>query len=248
MPGLGSEMHPADVADPSATFWEPWPAPSGANVMFLPGERAAARRIARRLFRRHLELWEYAGLAGAPRNARVEVGASGDRLYIEMGDPTGATYRAHFYLRRAAGRLVLLNDGFHIGIGALRRRGFGLRVFERQAAAAGALGVDRIELVAGRRRDENGYYTWPRFGFEGELPARVRRALPNGLENAATVLDLMECQQGRSWWREHGVTIRAAFDLTEGSRSRAALDRYVLARMNSENGPKRNLENAPTML
>ena len=37
----------------------------------------------------------------------------------------------------------------------------------------------------------------------------------------------MECEKGRAWWRENGVTIGAAFDLAAGSRSRAALDRYV---------------------
>jgi hypothetical protein len=236
-------MDPAGCADPLSTSWKPWPARSGAKVVFLPGERLAAERIARRLFQRPLETWEYAGLAGAPDDALVEVGASGGKLYIEIGDPAAATYRGYYYVRRAATHLVVINDGFHIPLHRLQRRGLGLCILHRQVAAAAALRVDRIEVVAGRRRGENGYYTWPRFGFEGVLPARLRRMLPLGLRKATTILDLMVCPRGRTWWRENGVTIGAAFDLLAGSRSRSVLDQYVQAKMNAANGTKTNLEN-----
>ena len=215
--------------------------------MFLPGERGAAERIAQRLFQRPLETWEYAGLAGAPDDAQVEIGASWGKLYIEMGDPADAAYRGYYYVRRAMAHLVVMNDGFQIPLRRLQRRGLGLHILHRQVAAAAALGVDRIEVLAGRRREENGYYTWPRFGFEGVLPARLRRMLPIDLRSAKTVLDLMECEKGRAWWRENGVTIGATFDLAAGSRSRAVLDRYVRTKINSASGPKTNLENRPAM-
>jgi hypothetical protein len=241
-------MDPADCAALGPAPWEPWSARSGAETVFLPGERTAAERIARRLFHRPLETWEYAGLAGAPDDAKVEVGASAGKLYIEMGDPITAAYRAHYYVRRAKSQLVLVNDGFHVHLRVRQGRGFGLHVFYRQAANATALGIRRIETVAGRRRDENGYYTWPRFGFEGVLRTRLRRMLPIGLEAARTVLDLMECEKGRTWWREHGETIGVAFDLAPGSRSRLILERYVGAKTNSQSGTKTNLEKCGAML
>lgn len=120
---------------------------------FLLGERTAAERLARRLFRRPLDPCEYAGLAGAPDDARVEIGALRGMLYIEMGAPT-AGYRAHYYLRRAGGDIVLINDGFHIYVRALRGRGFGLQVFHRQVRNAARLGIRRIETVAGRHGGE----------------------------------------------------------------------------------------------
>ena len=169
MSGLVSEMHPADRVDPAWTSWGPWPVGSGTEVVFLPGERSVAEQIARRFFHRPLKTWEYAGLAGAPDDAKVEVGATGRRLYLEMGDPAGGTYRAYYYVRRASEKLVLVNDGFHILFHNMQNRGLGLCMFSRQVTAATVLGVHRIELVAGRRGDENGYYTWPRFGFEGVL-------------------------------------------------------------------------------
>jgi hypothetical protein len=241
-------MDSADCAAPGSESWKPWPTRSGAEVVFLPGERAAAERVATRLFHRPLDTWEYAGLAGAPDDAKVEVGASAGKLYIELGDPVAAAYRAYYYVRRAEAQLVLANDGFHVHLRGWQGRGFGLHVFHRQVASASALGIHRIETVAGRRRDENGYYTWPRFGFESILPARLRRILPIGLEHARTVLDLMECEKGRAWWREHGETIGVVFDLTPGSRSRRTLEQYVRTKTNSRSGTKTNLEKRAAMV
>jgi hypothetical protein len=237
-------MGPAKVAAPLAPPWRPWPMRSRANVIFLPGERRAAERISRRWFQRTLQPCEYAGLAGAPDDAAVEVGVLNDRLYIELGGPRAA-YRAHSYLFRKRRILVLLNDGFHIHARPMQNQGLGLQIFHRQVHNAAALGVGRIETVAGRRARENGYYTWPRFGFDGVLPASVRRILPPGLEGSRSVLDLMRCEKGRAWWREHGATIRVAFDLARGSRSRRALAQYVRKRTAADkiaSGPKRNLE------
>jgi hypothetical protein len=151
-------------------------------VIFLPAEQRTTERIARRFFQRTLNASEYAGLAGSPDDACVEVGSLRGMLYIEMGDPVGATYHAHYYVRRVAEHLMLVNDGFHIHLRRLQGQGFGLRMFCRQVQNARMLGIHRIAAVAGRRRDENGYYNWPRFGFDGILPARLRRILPTDLE------------------------------------------------------------------
>ena len=72
--------------------------------------------------------------------------------------------------------------------------------------------------------------------------------LPVDLKHVRTLLELMESQRGRLWWREHGDTIRVAFDLTSGSRSQTALRRYMRAKMNSAIGPERNLEQPEAIL
>ncbi len=224
-------MEPADAIAPGGAAWDTWPARSRAEVVFLPGEKSAAQRFAIRCFHRALKPREYAGLAGAPDDARVEIGAGGGELYVEMGK-SGA-YRGYYYVRRAAARLVLLNDGFHVIDERLRGRGFGLRVLHRQARNAARLGLRRIETVAGRRRGENGYYTWPRYGFDAPLPAHVRRLLPPELDGARTLLDLMESPDGRRWWRARGATVRAVFDLSAGSRSWKTLRCYVRSKRGS---------------
>jgi hypothetical protein len=210
-----------------ATSWRPWRSQGGAEVAFLIGEQPAAERIARRLFGRLLHPREYAGLAAAPDDAKVEVGASDGKLYIELHDPVAAAYCGYFYLYCREAVTVLLNDGFRINVRAMRRRGLGLQMFHRQMRNAAVLGIDRIDAVAGRAHDENGYYTWPRYGFQGALPAAIRLRLPLGLEHSRTILDLMSCEEGRDWWGEHGVTIPVRFTLAPGSRSQLTLAQYV---------------------
>ena len=213
-----------------AAVWRPWSAHSRAEVAFLPGEQRAAEQAARRLFGRLLRPCEYAGLAGAPDAAKVEVGASDGRLYIEMREPVAATC-GYYYLYLAKTVLVLSNDGFRINVPAMRGRGLGLQMFHRQERNATALGIDRIEAVAGRNHDENGYYTWPRYGFQGKVPASMRHLLPVGLEHSRTLLGLMLCEKGRDWWRERGVATAVRFDLAPGSRSRRTLVRYIRERI-----------------
>ena len=229
---LWSEMGPTDITYSVGARWSPWPAHSDATVGYLLGEQTATERISRRLLSRRLELSEYAGLAGAPDDALVDVGVLRGMIYIEMSDPRSA-YRAYYFLRRAGRFVVLINDGFHIFYRELRGSGFGLHVFHRQVKNAVRLGVRRIETVAGRQRGENGYYTWPRYGFDAELSARIRRKLPAGLERKRTVLGLMASIRGRRWWLDHGETIHAVFDLAPGSRSRRSLSQYVAAKTRS---------------
>lgn len=224
-------MGPAEIAPPTSNSGRLWPARSRAEVSFLAGERREVQRAAERLFDLRLRTWDYAGLAGAPDDARVELGTYEDQLYMEISDPIGNGYRVHLCVLRIEADLVMINEGFQIQVESMQRKGLGLRIFHRQLDNSKALGVTRIEAVAGRRHDENGYYTWPRFGFDGPLPATVKHNLPLGLEDVHTVLDLMECEKGRLWWRHHGCTIPVAFDLAQRSRSRKVFRRYVRERL-----------------
>ena len=174
-------MGPADASGGSAT-WEFWPAKNRAEVAFLLGERAAAERLARRY---SIVRWIRAttpGWRAPPMRPPWKWARSRGRLSSRSRDPLAAAYRAYYYLRRVGRRLVLVNDGFHLSAQRLRGRGLGLHVFHRQVQNAAALGVAHVEAVAGRRADENGYYTWPRFGFDGLLPAQNRPAPAAGPE------------------------------------------------------------------
>jgi hypothetical protein len=223
--------------------WRPWSVHSRAEISFLLGEQRAAERVTQRLFRRMLQRHEYAGLAGAPDEGRVEIGVFGGALYLELSHPRLLTYRAYYYVYRKRNDLVLSNEGFHILDPSLQCHGLGLLMFHRQTGNATRLGIARIATVAGRRFDENGYYTWPRFGFDGSLPASVKRRLPSDLNQSQSVLDLMDNEHGRCWWREYGSTLSVAFDLARTSRSQMVFHQYVYARKRAT-GLKTNLENA----
>jgi hypothetical protein len=207
----------------------PFQAPprSRAEVVFYDGEGRQIERATRQLFGRALETWEYAGLAGAPDDAVVEVGTLQGGIYLELWEPASNAYRGSHVAQRLSLGVVLFNEGFRIQRKCLQRQGLGLGVVSRQLHWAKALGVLRIIAMAGRRHQENGYYTWPRYGFDGPLPAEVRRRLPPGLHCARTVLDLIQCEPGRQWWRQHGAPLYVSFDLADGSRSWAVFQHYL---------------------
>jgi hypothetical protein len=201
--------------------------PEGPIVEFFRGERKDAEQVALRLFGRRLALGEFAGLAGALDGARVDVGTLDGLLYIELSGPRHESYRTFLWIGRRQRALVLTNGGFHILWRCQRDRGLGLRVFARQVDSGRRLGIDRIETFAARRRGENGYYTWPRFGFDGPLPPAIQETLPPKLRPASRVLDLMEAEDGRTWWKEHGTRMFLRFNLADGSRSWEVFRRYL---------------------
>ena len=211
-----------------------WPIRSRAPVHFLLGERAETEALLRQFFGRRLRPWECASLAAAPDDATVELGTLGEQLYLETYSP--GNYQGVFLLNRQADHLVLQNDGLRIHRRSLRRCGLGLQMFRRQCEAATALGVRRIETVAGRQDDENGYYTWPRFGFDAPLPPTVRQQLPPSLCRAQRVLDLMQSSAGRRWWQTHGISLTVTFDTAPQHRCQQVFRRYLHDRL--QRGPR----------
>jgi hypothetical protein len=203
------------------------PSRLGPGVEYYPGERSTAVRAARKLFRRALSAREITGLTGAPEDAAVDVGICGGCLYLDMYQPTTFDYHAIYSLWAVEGRPIAMIDAFAVRRPWLRRRGLGLRIFCRHLYFARRLGVTQIRTLAGRGSGENGYYTWPRFGFNGPLPPAVQRRLPSDLRPARTVLHLMSSEPGRRWWQLQGGPIRVVFDMAEGSASWDAFRRYA---------------------
>jgi hypothetical protein len=113
----------------------------------------------------------------------------------------------------------------------VRGTGFGLGVLSRQVQESVAEGVTKITTTAGRGRlngvSMNGYYTWPRLGYDADLPHGMAEKLPAGLKGAKTVLDLMVTPEGRDYWKKNGECMAMTFDTTPGSRSLAVMDAYL---------------------
>lgn len=105
-------------------------------------------------------------------------------------------------------------------------KGLGVLVFARQVQAAVNLGVEEIYCYAERNPDLNGYYTWPRLGFDAELPTGLRTKLAIS-DGPKWLRDLMTSSEGRAWWRKHGCTILARFCVREGSYSMKQLESYL---------------------
>ncbi len=209
----------------------PWPIRSMARATCCRREKNRVQDCTQQIFGRPLEVWEYTGLSGAPNEAVVHVGVLPAGLVLEFRPPHTDDYFARRVVYRVPSGPVLIDDGLRIFRQAMHRHGLGLRIYLRQVLHASILGVRHIRAFATRGLYENGYYTWPRYGFDGPLPAEVLRRLPRTLSLARSVLDLMETEPGRRWWQKHGTSVAVQFDLSPSSRSWQVFSQYVAKRL-----------------
>jgi hypothetical protein len=108
--------------------------------------------------------------------------------------------------------------------------GTGKAIFRHLVSAASAFHFPAIYATGERRVHanpllaENGYYTYPKFGFEGAIPANV----PNLVApyNAMNLLSqIMAAPAGEAEWKAKGVTVpNIVFDLTPGQYSMTKLN------------------------
>jgi hypothetical protein len=134
--------------------------------------------------------------------------------------------------------------------------GTGLEVFAAQVEAARENGeFGKIHVYAARQDSDDpkermvGYYTWPRFGYDGDFSASsaMERAIQRepiewqrdmGFIDASgrwttsgvSMSKLMSTKTGRDLWREHGDSIELDFDLDEDSVSSTVLANYLKER------------------
>lgn len=139
---------------------------------------------------------------------------------------------SHPYLEDCREFVGVDKDGkkmMQVGLVVVRRPpappGFGAQMFGAQVEEAKRQGLDYITLHAagGKNTRMNGYYTWPRFGFDQDietLEPGLRIKVARQFPNANSVLDVFASPGGAEWWKENGGDMHnARFDLHDGSRS-----------------------------
>lgn len=162
-----------------------------------------------------------AAITGA-RDADVGVTVRGDSLMLTA---SADDYTLMYQLARdSQGVLTVFANSLNVNEGA-QGQGVGTDLWLRMLDEADRVGAKRVELVAARSQNQNGYYTWARLGADGPLPADI--AAKTGL---ATVAELMATPEGRAYWREHGDTLDMEFDPRPGSPHRRRLDAYLAER------------------
>jgi GNAT superfamily N-acetyltransferase len=173
-----------------------------------------------------------ASLVGAPADADVEVsvaeGKFGPAIQIDVFSKKCIAQR--FLERDLEGRLFIRNRSFFVA-DSEQGHGLGSQIFAAQIQFANKVGVAYIQADAARGERFNGYYTWPRLGYD--LPLEnvtydVRVEAQKRFPDAKTVLDIMRTREGRRWWKLHGDSLFGAkFDLSDGSRSLRVLHTYL---------------------
>jgi GNAT superfamily N-acetyltransferase len=86
-------------------------------------------------------------------------------------------------------------------------KGIGGEIMNRIIEKAETAGFQRVTLLASRAADDVGYAVWPKYGFDGPLPASILKILPEALKDAKTLGELLKLPGGRLWWQKNGVTI-----------------------------------------
>lgn len=201
-----------------------------------------------RTFRRTLGKGENSAMGSGVRGreiARLVASPDESQIYIEKDteDPTASLITVHNRRFWEEARFTLRSsvDGPELHVDRLdledTARGTGTSMVYRMVRESRKLGVTNITLTALRDPVSNGYYSWARMGFDGELPRSTRSRLEGGpFRHARYVSDLMKSREGRKWWKENGETMAMSFDPSPGSFNSTILETYIGELIGKSNG------------
>lgn len=202
-----------------------------------PMEKVQAR--VDKIFGKPTDIASMAALVGAPDDARVSVTPHREqnKITVRIQHPSYTAKRTIGLDYK--GDLVIHNDEFFMKEGK-GGQGLGAEIFAKQVQAAQEAGVKRIETHGAGKKGVgmNGYYTWPRFGYDQKLAymapdafdynRNLKYRVGQKFPQAETLSDVFLTKEGRDWWKENGSGIaNMEFDLTPGSRSLRVLYGYL---------------------
>ena len=149
----------------------------------------------------------------------------GDRVMIEA---KGKGWSMTRFIEKRGNELVLKNNSLMIDP-KHQGQGLGTKILSMQVEQATKMGIDRIEATAAGRPGStmNGYYTWPRLGYDAKIPDKIKTKLPDQFKQAESILDLYSLPGGSEWWKENGEGSAVSFSLKDGSRSKKILGAYL---------------------
>jgi predicted N-acetyltransferase YhbS len=154
-----------------------------------------------------LRVNELADLVGASGEAKVTAGiTAGGKVYARA---TARDYSASISIQS---KTTLRITALDVPIDR-QGKGIGREVVTGMIDKAKSAGFRRVTLEASRAPGDIGYMVWPKFGFDGPLPAAIRGRLPEAFRGARTLGELLKMPGGRAWWQEHGVTIELSLEL-----------------------------------
>jgi hypothetical protein len=117
----------------------------------------------------------------------------------------------------------------------------GADLLANQVRALREMGVEYIDTYAAGNarqalREDGfvGYKVWPKLGYDGTIDLRYMKKLPPELKSqmgdSRSILKLYETEAGQKWWAKYGGGMDMKFDLTDGSPSMKALEKYLADR------------------
>ncbi len=213
------------------------------GVRYASGaDRTAVDRVVRNFFGEDFSLENVASLVGAPEDDSTVLIQEGSRkLFVSIDNPDFEQTCERYFKRDSAGDLFCYNELTDIKKSS-RGSGLGSRMFAKQVEECKNAGVKYIQNHSARLNyaDQpyfNGFYTWPRMGYDADLEQASFESTGDSqrlaetqvkFPDAKTVQDVMATPEGREWWKKNGFGLKnARFDLTPGSRSLQVLEAYL---------------------
>jgi hypothetical protein len=208
------------------------PDPSKAKAS-LTGERTErVKSVLSKLFGKQKDYGSViASIVAAPDDAKVDYyRGEGDSVVIDIENKD---FFMSCQINSENNKDGLYLDAFFGKAGA-KGKGVGSHVFANQVEQCRAAGLKSIKCWAAGKPggDMNGYYTWPRMGFDQEIDPNTdydwKGDPVEKFPNAKSVQDIMKTREGREWWKANGGNLHnAKFDLSDGSRSMQVFNAYM---------------------
>jgi GNAT superfamily N-acetyltransferase len=214
--------------------------PNEVRLYFKEVERVAENSL--RILQRTLSDKDFVNLIAARAGDMVVVSAHSelatcgltipiiliqDRRAIRVNGREGLVVVKHILAKTEKG-LRLSFQNFSVPDFA-QGKGLGTLMLAEQVEAARAFGFEKIVDYADNCEGRNGYYTWPRLGFDKELTEKDISRLPDRFKHFRHLSDFMVNQQACEWWKKHGFALELTFDTLPDSRSmellKAAIER-----------------------
>jgi hypothetical protein len=187
-----------------------------------------ARTAVQAVFGRELSPEDLGRLAGAREDDHIEICGGGEHFEIDMRSANGERNASFTVCRSDQG--IIIDNTYVRNSGDAQGAGRDLiQAFDDMKA----LGVSRMEASAarsdgGRGQGMNGYYTWAKLGFTGEIPdtllALAEERFGPGITRVEQLMRLGRV--GEQWWKEHGDTWDATFSFEDGSYSMRMLSAW----------------------
>lgn len=188
-----------------------------------------ARAVLTNLVGREVDDNEFATAVAAMDDSRIQVFEQDGRIMTLASHHWLEDEQKRFLYRNQQGALVIKNVLFKLLEYA--PDGLGRDAFVRQIIGARALGVNYLEtFAAGSKQAEgwNGYYTWPRLGYNALLTDDEKRLLQflPGFRGVRDLNDLI-LRGGGTWWKDAGDGRDMVFYLDGRRRSVKILLLYL---------------------
>ena len=187
-------------------------------------------------------LEEVLRILGAPHLSSVHISALNSKIFIiEVEAPLKIEKRScKLKLRLDLPKSRSEDTHVHLHSIAIRREnghevtghGIGTRLFTQMVIGLSQLGLRYISCNAKRNRGSNGYYSWPRLGFNSVCDEVLKPLRKEGLLSAEgsrieSLQDVMKTPEGLTLWRSCGYTCPVVFDLSYRSESKKVLHSYL---------------------